>query len=351
MKNRVRQLDLFGQRDFTLALLQIGLNAESGPLPYLDNAPLVKPYFVGERKNGVVGLYIDATQVEWQKEEIYKRIINDSAYIPNLLSLAATHYKKIESSLENEVTLSRNELKQFFDDIFIMWRWWAGWWWAVEALEYHNTHLEILEEIMTFRKKTEKAIPQADERIRSSVQVIYPNIGKYADVLLCDEILDGTLPSEKELHERYRHSIIIGDHIYIGKRLNEALIQNGIVLAIPLPSEHKLVDNTFTGQIAFKGKCTGTVSIVLTKTDANKFKEGSVLVASQTTPDFIHAIKKAGAIVADEGGIISHASISAREFKIPCVIGTKIATQVLKDGDLVEVDADNGIVRIIKKVE
>jgi phosphoenolpyruvate synthase/pyruvate phosphate dikinase len=60
-------------------------------------------------------------------------------------------------------------------------------------------------------------------------------------------------------------------------------------------------------------------------------------------------LRKAGAIVTDEGGITSHAAIIARELKIPCIIGTKIATKVLEDGDLVEVDADNGTVRILTK--
>ena len=61
------------------------------------------------------------------------------------------------------------------------------------------------------------------------------------------------------------------------------------------------------------------------------------------------AILNCAAIVADEGGIVSHAAITARELKKPCVIGTKFATQILRDGDLVEVDADNGIVKVIKK--
>ena len=60
-------------------------------------------------------------------------------------------------------------------------------------------------------------------------------------------------------------------------------------------------------------------------------------------------MKKASAFITDEGGITCHASIMAREMKKPCIIGTKIATQVLKDGDLVEVDAQRGIVRILKK--
>ena len=60
-------------------------------------------------------------------------------------------------------------------------------------------------------------------------------------------------------------------------------------------------------------------------------------------------IHKAKAIITDEGGITCHAAIVSREFKIPCIIGTKKATKVLRDGDLIEVDADKGIVRILKR--
>ena len=70
-----------------------------------------------------------------------------------------------------------------------------------------------------------------------------------------------------------------------------------------------------------------------------------------TTPDFVPAMKKASAFITDEGGITCHAVIIAREMKKPCIIGTKIATQILKDGDLVEVDADNGVVRILERAE
>ena len=80
-------------------------------------------------------------------------------------------------------------------------------------------------------------------------------------------------------------------------------------------------------------------------------KEGARVCAADVldAKPVADAIKKAGAIVTDEGGIVSHAAITAREMKKPCIIGTKIATQVLHDGDLVEVDAEKGIVRIIEK--
>jgi pyruvate,water dikinase len=67
-----------------------------------------------------------------------------------------------------------------------------------------------------------------------------------------------------------------------------------------------------------------------------------------TNPDYVPYMKIAAAIVTDEGGTTCHAAIASRELKVPCVVGTRIATKILKDGDVVEVDADNGIIRIIK---
>ncbi len=103
------------------------------------------------------------------------------------------------------------------------------------------------------------------------------------------------------------------------------------------------------GMVASMGKITGIVKIVLSIKNLDKVNDGDILVSPMTRPEHISAMKKAGAIVTDDGGITCHAAIVSREMKKPCIIGTKIATQVLKDGDLVEVDADKGIVRIIKK--
>ncbi len=78
-----------------------------------------------------------------------------------------------------------------------------------------------------------------------------------------------------------------------------------------------------------------------------KFKENDILISINSTPSLTPAIKKAAAIVTDEGGRGCHAAIISRELKKPCVIGTKYATKVFKDGDLVEVDAEKGIIKKI----
>jgi len=99
------------------------------------------------------------------------------------------------------------------------------------------------------------------------------------------------------------------------------------------------------GQAVSSGEAKGRVRIILSPKQSNKMKKGEVLVTTMTSPDFIVAMHKAVAIVTDVGGITSHAAIVSRELKIPCIVGTNIATKVLKDGDLVEVDAIKGMVR------
>lgn len=109
------------------------------------------------------------------------------------------------------------------------------------------------------------------------------------------------------------------------------------------------------GQIGNTGYYKGKVKIIPfdVKIDlTEKIKEmskGDVLVSGSTGPEMIRACHKAGAIITEEGGICSHAAIVSRELNIPCIIGTKIATKVLKDGDLVEVNAEQGIVKVLKQ--
>jgi phosphohistidine swiveling domain-containing protein len=105
--------------------------------------------------------------------------------------------------------------------------------------------------------------------------------------------------------------------------------------------------NMIKGQVAMVGNAKGMVKIVNIDDDLVKMEESDVLVSRLTNPSLLPAMKKASAIVTDAGGLSCHAAIIARELKKPCVVGTKIATSVLKDGDLVEVDANNGIVRKI----
>lgn len=99
---------------------------------------------------------------------------------------------------------------------------------------------------------------------------------------------------------------------------------------------------------AFPWMTTWVVKIIDSPEDMYKMNEWEILVSHQTDPDILPAMKLAKAFITDLGGITCHAAIVSREMKKICIVWTKIATQILKDWDIVEVDADNGIVRILK---
>lgn len=110
----------------------------------------------------------------------------------------------------------------------------------------------------------------------------------------------------------------------------------------------KIVDS-FSGLVIYGNKnlIRGRVFVIRKYNDLRIFTKNSILVAAMTSPDYIQAIKKSTAIITDTGGITCHAAIVARELKKTCIVGTKIATRILKTGDLVEVDANKGLIKKI----
>lgn len=105
-------------------------------------------------------------------------------------------------------------------------------------------------------------------------------------------------------------------------------------------------EQSFKGYAASKGFHTGTVKIVRDQNDFSKVQKGDVLVCKTTLPPWTVLFSICGAVITDAGGILSHAGTVAREYKLPAVLGTRVATQMLKDGDIVSVDGTNGVVHI-----
>ncbi len=103
----------------------------------------------------------------------------------------------------------------------------------------------------------------------------------------------------------------------------------------------------FRGVTASHGKISGVVRVILSPNNAT-IKDGEILVAPMTRPDFVPLMKKAAGIITDEGGVTSHAAIISRELGIPCIVGTRIATKVLKNGMIVELNGNHGIVKVIE---
>lgn len=152
------------------------------------------------------------------------------------------------------------------------------------------------------------------------------------------------LPSTSELKQRRKFSVFITTETQTQLITGEKAERFYKTLNL----EKDLSKITATqGQCAFGGKAIGIVKIVQIPEDMSKMEIGNILVSQATSPDLIPAMRKAAAIVTNTGGLIAHAAITARELKIPCVVGTVNATAIFKDGDRIEVDATKGIVRKI----
>lgn len=116
------------------------------------------------------------------------------------------------------------------------------------------------------------------------------------------------------------------------------IIDNKVELDEKDLDEHFLL----SGLAASPGIGVGKVVIIKDKSEINKIKNGDVLVTEMTNPDFVPAMRKASAIVTDKGGRTSHAAIVSREIGIPCVVGTELATHILKNGETITVDGRQG---------
>jgi len=217
----------------------------------------------------------------------------------------------------------------------------------------------ILQQAATVRTKNDELVSLLSDRLNEIMNTLLSKVGLNKHdwhFLLPEEIfaiLDNKKVPWKKIEQRKKWYVAITtnnneDYRIEGKRAKK------MVNKINLSSIKKKVlfkkGETIKGQTAFPGKIKGKVR-VFKKSFHKFFKDKEILVTKMTTVDYLPYMRRAAAIITDEGGVTSHAAIVSRELNIPCVIGTKIATKVLKDGDLVEVDADKGIIRLIKKTK
>jgi phosphohistidine swiveling domain-containing protein len=114
-----------------------------------------------------------------------------------------------------------------------------------------------------------------------------------------------------------------------------------------LPAETEGEVRELRGQVAFTGIVRAPARVILDRREADELKEGEILVTAMTSPEFVPAMKRSAGVITNEGGILCHAAIMSRELRKPCIIGTKMATDVIQTGQMVELDAENGIVRIL----
>ena len=195
----------------------------------------------------------------------------------------------------------------------------------------------------------EKAQPYL-KSIGKKFGLTYPEFLLQRDEEILDALKGNINASELKANVKRREKMNVVTFTGVGNDVffSEEPEDIEILKQVMIPQANK-TDREIKGQVGNKGKYTGPARIIMNTHDFPKMQSGDVLVSTMTTPDFLVLMHKSGAIVTDIGGMLCHAAIVSREINKPCVIGTKFATQILKDGDMVEVDANKGIVKIINK--
>ncbi len=191
---------------------------------------------------------------------------------------------------------------------------------------------------------------------------VLPNILRTVSRMFLKEEQDAFFLYSNELLALYQDQAADYDLIAERKRCSAAGIAKDHFVTFTLPEALALRD-VFTnihmatelrGVVTCPGTARGRAVIMpmlvnkeQVRSIAQLMQVGDILVAHSTTPEVLPLCQKAAAIVTDEGGMLSHAAVVSRELKIPCIVGTKIGTQCFKNGDQLEVDAIQGIVRKI----
>jgi pyruvate,water dikinase len=112
------------------------------------------------------------------------------------------------------------------------------------------------------------------------------------------------------------------------------------------PPEKNADPRIINGNAASAGTVTGTARVILSLDDADRLGQGEILVCPATMPPWTPLFAIASAVVTDHGGVLSHTAIVAREYQIPAVVGTKLGTSLIQDGQTITVDGNNGTVKM-----
>lgn len=313
--------------------------------------------FLREDSREKVSVWYNAADYQSVNDKIAKMLEADSRYFEKIKKEFNLHWKKLLPYLkEGKKIEDIKEWKNFYQQ--------TANWWAPMLVIYMAPSLDsvpdrIKGECIKIRENYQHYVDNIDKVFLNYIKNNFPKLKDLASVVLFNEVIKEAAKglSKKEIekiNERSNGYVVIDRNVYSIKNIEKALKKYAIILSDSNPKDNGAKNEkkiTITGVIGSKGYAKGNVRLVLYREDIGALKKGELLVTEMTTPDFIPAMTKAAAFITDEGGLTCHAAIIAREMKKPCVIGTKIATKILKDGDMVEVDANKGIVNVLRKKE
>lgn len=261
----------------------------------------------------------------------------------------ANEYKKECSAIKKTVSGKKLNLKKLFELFASAWAK-LSFIVPLGELYYSGVKNNVTYGAVRSRRKTISDFYKANHALTVEIKLKLPKYKDFVNFLTFNEIINFKRISLAELKKRKKGYIFYKNKIYTGVLLEHFVKNKNFTLAAANNESDISGKSLLRGAIAMKGKVKGRVKIIFHQDQMNLVKNGDILVTPMTTTtnDCIMAMGRAAAFVTDEGGMTSHAAIIARELKKPCIVGTKVATKILKNDDFVEVDANSGMIRKIK---
>ena len=343
MNNQRKYQKLFS-RDFCLPSVEAWVRGEStNPKEWTNEKQPFLPYIITERSDDTIHFYYDLEGVQWVQNLLVKLAYEDINFIPSIEKTVLDKLAFIRPIYEKEESIGLSDLKRFLKELEAGYPWFEAMWWFFQMDDESKIKRLNLENLAKVRSLTDKLCNSSDTVIRKSLLRLFPSLGELSSLLRTEEILSEKIPTIDELRER-ELGYFFGNSNLIIETEKEKVEK---IFKVHFIRESLKKVRQLSGLAAYRGVVRGFVRRIMGHKQINTIKEGEILISPMTIPDFIPAIHKAAAIVTDEGGVLCHTAIVAREFQKPTVVGTSIASKRLKDGDIIEVNATEGKVTLI----
>jgi phosphohistidine swiveling domain-containing protein len=328
-------LDKVFTREFPLLLNQLwGRSYDS----FFGHSLKTSPIQVFVMKNGITTVYRNFNIHDEINGEYLKQVAKDKSYFQNVYDKSLEQFGDLAKMWSKEA-LSREELIDFYHKAI---QYWLGEYSSVYVPKYPKLFSSEVIELFT------------DLRVKTDIMA-----DKSTDIMIRSLMKNYNLSQKSAYYVSYED--LLGNNVDI-KNLEKTMLNDLYIVDLDIVSQKEFIslknkynfdleeleigdEELVRGTIAQKGLVRGKVKLLMKRSEIDKVEAGDIIVTYMTVPDYVPAMKLAAAFVTDEGGITCHAAIISRELKKPCIIGTKIATKVFKDGDMVEVDANKGIVK------
>ncbi len=339
-----REFEKIYNRDLPLFSAEYWYRGERFGLPRITRKSIYyNPLFVYRRGRGT-DVYYDVTNYEKNARPIPSFF----AAFPERFEKIASDYWMICQKMKKWAREKRyRSFSQVFEAHLFFWPRLA----VIVSLGDRfdeNRPNPIYQRAYELRKKTDDVEYISGNQLLELAKKMIPGYESDIYFLTSKEIIGRKIPPLAEMEERRKGYIFYTGKLYPGLKIRTFQRMHDISF---LRRSHSIPRHILEGITASKGKVVGRARIILNLDNLDKLQEKEILVTSMTTPDHLLAMEKARAFVTNEGGVTCHAAIVAREMKKPCIVATRVATEVIRNGDLVEVDATGGFVKIIQRAK